>query len=351
MPFTDASSYPLWVNLLVFAIAGAFVWLAGTRLSRYLGLVSEITGIEQAVVGMLMLGTLTSLPEIANVATASYFGNPALAANNLLGSASINLVLIAVVDAIFGRDALTSVVAHPSTLLQSALCMVVMTLVAIAVTTGDAAILGMGVWTIGLFGVSLTCFWMSTGYGSRTAWGLQNGGGAPRQNDNSHARGRHEEHRGLRSLLVRIAAAAGVILVAGYMLSQTGDGIAKQTGLGSGMVGFLLIGFATSLPELSSISTSVRMRRHEMAVGEVLGTNFVNISLLLLADIVYRGGPVIGELGRFEMVSALLAVVLTGIYLVGLLERRNPVILRMGYDSLAVLLVFAGGVVLLFSLR
>jgi len=350
VPLTDASSYPVWVNLVIFAIAGALVWLAGTRLSRYLGRVSEITGIEQAVVGMLMLGTLTSLPEIANVATASYFGNPALAANNLLGSASINLVLIAVVDAIFGRDALTSVVAHPSTLLQSALCMIVMTFVAVAVTTGDVTIFGTGVWTIALFTMSLTCFWMSKGYGARTAWGLQEEKKPqkPRARSSTHD---NASAPSLRRLVVQIAIAAAVILVAGYTLSQTGDGIAEQTGLGSGLVGFLLIGFATSLPELSSISTSVRMGRHEMAIGEVLGTNFVNISLLLLADLVYRGGPVIAELGKFEMISALLGVLLTGIYLVGLLERRNPVILRMGYDSLAVLLVFAAGVGLLFSLR
>ena len=77
----------------------------------------------------------------------------------------------------------------------------------------------------------------------------------------------------------------------------------------------------------------------------------VGRSLLLLADAVYTEGPVLNELGRFEVVSALLGAILTGVYLVGLLERRNPVVLRMGYDSLAVLLLFGGGVVLLVNLR
>ena len=117
------------------------------------------------------------------------------------------------------------------------------------------------------------------------------------------------------------------------------------------MVGFLLIGFATSMPEVSTIAAAMRMRRHGMALGEVLGTNFVNLSLILVADAVYAGGPVINALGRFEVVSALLGALLTGLYLVGLLEHRNPVVLRMGYDSLAVLLVFCGGVALLFGLR
>src|SRR5690606_35849756 len=139
----------------------------------YVGRISEITGIEQAFVGMLMLGTLTSLPEIANVATASHFGNPALAANNLLGSASINLVLLAVLDAVIGRDALTSVIARPATLLQSALCMVVLVLVGIAITTGDVAIFGVGGWTLVIFGVSLWAFWLSKDYSNRATWAIR----------------------------------------------------------------------------------------------------------------------------------------------------------------------------------
>ncbi len=351
MPLVDATSYPLWVNLSIFFAAATFVWLAGTRLSRYLGRISDITGIEQAVVGMLMLGVLTSLPEIANVATASYFDNPALAANNLLGSAAINLVLLAIADAIFGRDALTSIVAQPAILLQSTLCMLVLAIVAVAITVGDVLFLGIGAWSTGVFLLSLGAFWLSTGHGRRSQWTLHDRKSpepSPSSQPSSHDKNNKKE---LSGLLIRIAIAAAVILVAGYSLSQTGDALAEQTGLGTGLVGFLLLGFATSLPELSSISTSIRNRRHEMAIGEVLGTNFVNVSLLLLADAVYSGGPVINELGRFETISALLGTILTGTLLVGLLERRNPVVLRIGYDTLAILILFFGGVGLLFTLR
>jgi cation:H+ antiporter len=99
------------------------------------------------------------------------------------------------------------------------------------------------------------------------------------------------------------------------------------------------------------VVTALRLRRHEMAFGQVLGTNFVNLSLFALADAVYRGGPVVNELGRFEAFSALLGIVLIGAYLVGLLERRDATILRMGYDSLAVIVMFVGGSGLLYVLR
>jgi cation:H+ antiporter len=344
MPLADAASQPLWLNIAIFAAAAAMVWAAGTRLARYLAAIGDATGLEQALVGMLLLGTLTSLPEAANVVTSAHFGNPALAVNNLLGSAAINVVLLALADAALGREALTSVVARPSILLQAALCLLVLVLVAVAVTTGDLALGGVGAWSTALLVVSIGAFWLSAGYGRRAPWTL-------RDAVEPQAPERRQVHESLARLVLKTAAGAAVILVAGYSLSLTGDAIAQQTGLGASMVGFLLIGFATSMPELSTITAAMRMRRHAMAIGEVLGTNFVNLSFILLADAVYAGEPVIDVLGSFEVVSALLGAILTGLYLVGLLEHRNPVVLRMGYDSLAVLVVFAGGVMLLFSLR
>jgi hypothetical protein len=111
------------------------------------------------------------------------------------------------------------------------------------------------------------------------------------------------------------AAAGAVIFFEGYALSHTGDALAAQTGLGAGMVGFVLIGTSTSLPELSTIYAAARIRRYDMAIGQVLGTDFVNLSLIVLVDGVYLGRPAINQLGDFEIVSSLLGVTLIGVFL------------------------------------
>jgi len=350
VPLAAAQDYPLWLNGLIFIAAAIVIWLAATRLVRYVNAIAVQTGVGEAFAGMLLLGGITSLPEIANVATSSWIGNPALAINNLLGSASINVLLLAILDAFFGRAALTAVVAQPTTLLQATLSMLVLALVAIAITTGDLPILGLGVWSIAVFAASIGAFWLSATYEAHAPWTLReteqpNGGG---QTPNPSG---GESLRPLSHLVASTCALAAVILVAGYCISQTGDALAVQTGLGAGIVGFVLIGVSTSLPELSTLAAALRLAKYEMAIGEVLGTNFVNLSLILLADAVFTGGPVVDEIGRFETASALLGVVLTGIMLVGLLERRNARVLRMGYDSIGVILAFSGGLVLLYSLR
>lgn len=345
MPLADAADYPVWLNVGIFLIAAVLVWGAGTRLTHYLDGIARKTELDEAFVGMLLLGGITSLPEIANTVTASAIGNPALAINNLLGSAAINIVLLAVADGWIGRDAVTSVVAKPATLMMATLCMLVLVAVAMAIATTDTLILGLGAWSTALCVMSIGAFWLSAGYDRRAPWTLKDADPEPEAQDDAG------EDASLRSLVVRSAITGAVIFAAGYALSQVGDALAEQTGLGTGIVGFALIGFSTSLPELSSILTALRIGRYEMAFGQVLGTNFINLSLILLADAFYAGGPVINEIGRFETISSLLGAVLIGVFLVGLLERRNATVMKMGWDSLAVIMLFAGGLGILYTVK
>ncbi|WP_027132777.1 sodium:calcium antiporter [Geminicoccus roseus] len=337
-------NFAIWLNLLIFAASGAFVWAAGTRLAVYVDGIAEKTGVGQAFIGMLLLGGITSLPEIATVTTASWTGNAPLAVNNLLGSASSNILLLAVADAVLGRDALTSVVAKPSTLLQGTLGILLLAGVAMVVVSGDWPVFGIGIGAWALLFLCVASLWLSSGYERRHVWEVVGDQEPP------PAKSPGRPDTSLQGLVWRTALAALVILVAGFFLAQTGDAIAVQSGLGAGLVGLVLVGFATSLPELSSIIAALRIRRYEMAVGDIFGTNLFNIALIFLADLVYQGEPVLGMAGRFEAVAALLALILTGLFVLGLLERKDKTVMRMGYDALAAIVFFVVGLVVLFFL-
>lgn len=339
----DTHQNPIGINAAIFLVASCAVWWGGTRLTLHVDRISHLTGLGQVFAGMLLLGVITSLPEVANVITASSIGNPALALNNLLGSAAINIFLLAIGDTLVRAGALTSVVASPSTLMMSVLCILVLIMIAIAVTVGDVRFLGVGVWSVSITAVSVGSFWIASGYGHRSSWTVSDEAEDVRDKTKSEA----VLQESLRAAIWRAGGLGLVIFLAGYALSQTGDAIAEQSGLGSGLVGFALIGIATSTPELSTVVQSVRIRRYEMAFGQILGTNFVNLSLFVLADAVYAGGPVIGELGQFEVLSALIGAVLIAIFLIGLLERRDATLGGVGYDSLTVILAFLFGLGLL----
>ena len=144
---------------------------------------------------------------------------------------------------------------------------------------------------------------------------------------------------------------AAVIFAAGSALALTGDALAEQTGLGASFVGVALVAASTSLPELSTALGAVRHGNHQMAVSNILGTNCLEVALFLPADIIYRGGPLLAELDRSATFAAAAGIVITAIFLVGLLERRNRTVLGMGVDSLAVLVVYGTSLVTMYTLR
>lgn len=344
----DFNSLDLRILGAIFAAAAIAVWLAGTRLTRFVDGISSKTGLGKAFTGMLLLGGITSLPEAAAVSTSAAIGNAPLAVNNLLGATSINLVLLAMADIIYGRDALTSVAAKPAVLMQGVLAMLAASAVAMIATIGDVAILGVGAGSTGLLLACAAALWLSARFESRHVWEVVG------RDEDGEGRGHAlsdqpigTEDWPLRKLIAATVIAAAIILAGGFFLSTSADAVAARTGLASGMVGFVLVGLSTSLPEISSVTKAVRMRRYEMAVGDIFGTILFNIALIFLADLVYRGEPVLARAGQFEVIGAILAILLTGIFIVGLLERRDRTILRMGYDSLAVLLIFSGGVFVL----
>jgi cation:H+ antiporter len=343
----DFRAIPLALNLALLIASAVIVWGAGTRLSRIVDGIAERTGIGRAFAGFLLLGGVTSLPELATVVTAAHGGHADLALSSILGSVATNVLLLAIADAVLGRDALTSVVAHPATLLQGALGVVLLGVVAAAITVGDVELLGLGVWSATIVPLFAMAVWLSSRNENRPTWIVADGGPAIPGLLPALA---EEAEQTLAGLVLRATIAGAVILVAGYLLAETGDAIAAQTGIGAGMVGFVLIGLTTSLPEISSMVAAVRMHRYELAIGDIFGTNLFDLLLIPVADLAYRKGPILATAGRFETVAALLGLVLTAIYVIGLLERRNRTVFRMGYDSLAAIVVFAVGLVLLFGI-
>lgn len=343
MPLSDAASHPVWANALIFVAAAAVIWVFGTRLTRHLDAITVKHKLDHAFVGMLLLGGITSLPELANTITASAIGNPALGVNNLLGSAAINVFLLAVADALIGRKAVTSVVAQPSTMMMAALCMILLIVIAFAITVGDIFVAGVGIGvgsaTIGILAVF--CFWLAASHDKRSRWTVQE------ENCETGTREQPQSDLGSRALWGRVVLDGSFIFAAGYALSQTGDAIATQAGLTSAAVGFGLIGTATSLPELVTVIAALRLCRPEMAFGQILGTNFINLSLIPIGDAVFAGEPVLNTLGAFETLSALLGATLIGVFMIGLLEHRDRTVFRMGIDSAVVIALFGfGGTVL-----
>ena len=336
-------SLPTTANFALFAAAAAAVWSAGTRLARHVDTIAQTTGIGREFLGMVLLGGVTSLPEIAVATTATLQGAPTLSINDVLGSAAINLLILAIADAVIGRSALTSVVASPGVLLQGVLGIVLMAFAVGPAIAGDRIIFGIGGWCWLMLAVYVLGIFLLSRSHADHRWKATGTGSKPRDQDDTE--------RPLRGLIVRTALAGAAILVAGFVLAQSGEALSEQTGLGTSFFGAVFLAFSTSLPEISTVVAAVRMRQYAMAVSDVFGTNLFNVTIIVLVDALHPGGPVLVEAGAFAAFGALLALVLTALFLAGMIERRDRTVLRMGLDSFAALALYAGGVTVLYHLR
>lgn len=338
--------FALWINAAIFASAATVVWHAGTRLARYADALADRTGIGREFLGILLLGGVTSLPELAVATTATLQAEPTLSINDLLGSAALNVVILAVADAVSGRGAITATKGSPVLMLQGVLGMLLLALAAAPSLAGDVLIGGAGAWSWLILVVYIASIRLIADPNAGRAWRAVDA-----RSETTHERKSSADAGSLRSHVWKIIVAGAVILVAGFLLARTGEALAAQTGLGSSFFGAVFLAMATSLPEWSTVIGAIRIGRHEMAISDVFGTNLFNVTIIVLVDLLHPGGPVMLEAGRFSAFAAVLALVLTAFFMVGMLERRNRTILRMGIDSFAVLVTYGAGVVVLHGLR
>jgi cation:H+ antiporter len=141
------------------------------------------------------------------------------------------------------------------------------------------------------------------------------------------------------------------ILVGGYFVANTADVIAEKIGLGSNFVGYLFVGLTTSLPELSTTISAAKLKRYRMAFSNIFGTNILNVGLVLLVDLLHVEGPALDEVGNFAAVGAILGILLTCIYQIGLTIRFRKAFFRLGFDSILVVLFYLAGMIILFNMR
>lgn len=340
MSFENA---PIWLLGAVFVAGTCAVWFAGTRLARLADAISAKTGMGQAAAGMILLAGITSSPELAVSTVATLQGTPMMSLSDVLGSTAVNLVILAIADACYGRDSVTTRVPSLNVVLQGVLGMVVFALTAIGTYAADVMWFGVGLgsWLIVLayaVGVSMLVR-------SRADENWKPTRGPTRETEPEG------DERTLARLITLTALCGLVILVAGFLLARAGEVLAERTGLGESFFGAVVLSFATSTPEISTVLESVKLRRYTMAISEIFGTNLFNVTIIFYIDALHRGGPVLVEAGPFGATAALLGLVLTAIYVVGMIERRDRTIGRMGYDSAAVFVVYAAGLFLLYAQR
>ena len=93
-------------------------------------------------------------------------------------------------------------------------------------------------------------------------------------------------------------------------------------------VGTLFMAFVTTLPEIAVTLSAVRPRALDMAIGNLLGSNLFNVTVLAIDDIFYARGPLLADVSPVHAGTAVPATVMTGRVMIGLVMRPQGHALR-----------------------
>ncbi|MDP6132162.1 MAG: hypothetical protein QF714_02995 [Dehalococcoidia bacterium] len=146
---------------------------------------------------------------------------------------------------------------------------------------------------------------------------------------------------------------AGSVIFFGMRLAVYGDALATLTGWGRLFVGSVLVALATSLPELSTNISAVRLEppNPALAVGNVLGANMLNMFNLSLVVLIFGGKRFLQQVAPQQGYLAVLAIVMTGLAVLFGAVKMEISFWQVGLSSVALIVVFVAGMWVVYNTR
>lgn len=345
------SSMSSLVLLAIFVACAAVIWIAGIKLSETTDVLAERWHLGSALGGVILLAVATNLPEIAITASASLAHQLDVAVGNILGGIAIQTVVLVALDAagVRPRKPLTYLAASLTLVLEGALVVALLVVVVMATQLPPTLI----VWRLTPGAVLIVILWAAGLLLVRRAdrglpW--HEGGHAPDSQSRpaGHSRTAKEKHAtkhgmstGRAALVFAVAAVA--TLVAGVFIERSGEEVFGRWGMSGVVFGATVLAAATSLPELSTGLASTRLGDYKLAFSDIFGGNAFLPVLFCLATVL-SGSSVLPLAHHSDIYLTALAGLLTVVYMVGLVFRPQRQWLRMGLDSIAVLVLYIVGI-------
>ncbi len=148
--------------------------------------------------------------------------------------------------------------------------------------------------------------------------------------------------------MIGFAVAALGIIAAAPFLASSAEHIAEQMGLTETFVGTSLLAITTSMPELVTSLAAVRLGAFDLAVGNLYGSNAFNMAAFFFADVAYREGPLLSAVSEAHAYTALWAILLMNLGLMGIMYRAAKRFFLIEPDSLLMIFGYLLGMWLLF---
>ncbi|MEZ5406591.1 MAG: hypothetical protein R2761_01110 [Acidimicrobiales bacterium] len=326
-----------WAAVVVFMAGGGVLVRVGSALAVAGDELAEHTRLGRLLVGSLLIAFTTSLPEIATDVTAVVNDAPDLAVGDLFGSSMANMAILAIVDLRHrGRVWPAVELGHARI---AAVAIVLTAIAALAMLTPPGASLGwVGFDTMMIGGLYIAAMaWLR-----RAPVTPRAGTSAPIPLHEPIGLSRERPSSTLHRSAARFALGAVGIFVTAPAVALSAKHLADASGIEQTFVGTTLLAFTTSLPELIVALAAVRIGAHDLAVGNLFGSNAANMTVLLILDIAYVERPILGAVDPAQATAAIGAILLMALAIAAIVGGTETRIRRLEPDAVVLLVAYLG---------
>ena len=316
---------------------------SGTRLSKYGDILAEKSGLGRTWIGLVLMASVTSLPElVTGISSVTFAGVPEIAVGDVLGSCVFNLLILALLDALHKPMPISSSV-HQGQVLSAGFGILLLMVVAVSyyLTPHIPPIGWIGLYSIINIILYFIAMRMVYFYEKRRV----------SEFINEMAEELQYQEISTKSAILNYLANAILVVIAASFLPGIGEKIAEMTGLGQTFVGSFLIALSTSLPEIVVSVAAIRIGAADMAIGNLFGSNLFNLLLLAIDDLLFFKGPILSHVSPSHIISVYFAVIMTTIAIIGLTYRPKKKRFILSWDAMAILLSYVLYTGLLYAFR
>ena len=258
----------IFVAVIIFVVGLVLTIKGGDWFVDSASWFAEATGIPKFVVGATVVSFATTLPELLVSVRAAMNGSAQLAIGNAIGSVTANTTLIMGVSLV----AMAGAINRKEFSLKGGLLLAAIVGLTVLSLTGV-----LPVWSAFILWAIFIVFMVSN-----LIEGKKN---AKVENPDSY-----DKKDVPSKVLFFILGTASIIFGAEFLVSS-GKTIATGIGISETIIGFTVIALGTSLPELVTTLTAIRKQENSLSVGNIIGANIIDTTLILPLCAVINGKP------------------------------------------------------------
>ncbi len=317
---------------------------ATTRASHFVNELDKKTKISGALIGGVMLATVTSLPEfITSITSTIVLDEPGLAFGNVFGSNMFNLLILAVVDLIFIKHLFFN--KTKTGVKTNSLIIMMYVIFLLPMLLSRISNLGYGTFDIRIgIAFSVISLLIILVY----ILSLKS------MNNELPQEKLGTSNLSMKKILISFAVWAFVVVIASYYVTVITNDLSIKLNLSASFSGAIFLGVATSLPELTAVIYLFRVKNYDVALGNILGSNIFNMMIISVVDFInvrnhiYQG--VADDPGLSKNLSLLLILGLINSIMLLVALKRKPQMHKLLYALPSIAIIIAYIIYIAFSI-